>query len=55
MARYATYDISTHDPLFVDSLAEDMVGAFGCYDWQSTFTFLLSRKGHMSTIAGVAR
>jgi len=53
--EFVLYDLSIGRPVAVHLLDDDVGGAFACYDWRNTYTFLSSHSGHRLLLTGVVR
>lgn len=53
--KYVVYDLFTKQPVSMDEKADDLHGAFACYDGSATYLFLTNHNGHRYLLSGVAR
>lgn len=53
--KYVVYDIFTRKPVLIDEFSPDLIGAFGCYDWNNGYTLLSSHAGQRRLVSGTAR
>jgi len=55
LTEFVLYDLSIDRPVSVHLLDDDVGGAFACYDWRNTYTFISSHSGHRLLITGIVR
>jgi len=53
--EFVLYDTSTNQPLTIHQLDANVGGAFGCYDWRNTYTFLTNTSGHRGFLTATVR
>ncbi len=55
VTRFVLYDVSINQALAIHDLEDDVRGAFACYDWRNTYTFISNIHGHRSLLTGTVR
>jgi hypothetical protein len=53
--EFVNYSLPSGQPVSIEREADDVYGAFACYDWQGQYTYISSENKHLAVLKADAR